>query len=270
MKRTFLLIQASLLLLSADRSSAFSILVSDHDVSPSLTRRQRRSTIGACVSSTGLKRSRTIPVLYAASRSSVLYYKTEGAVDTEQEAPTQNTTKEQQKRKPILVRGLERKPIVTELSSFDSLKYLLEEEESNNRIVAVQFYSNTCKACQKLKPRYRAFSKTFGDGIVARQKVQGRVHCAQIALTPSTKHLVQDQLQVDRFPTIQLYWNQYKVMDISGCTDTKLVEERVKELWSLSPQELRDRAEALDDGVWQELVEDRFFFDQPDFLNEEW
>jgi thiol-disulfide isomerase/thioredoxin len=200
--------------------------------------------------------------------TTTLYYKTEGSPET-------SSSKSERAKETAIVKGLDRKPIITELTSLDDLKYLLEEEEDNNRFVAIQFYSQTCKSCQKLKPKYKQFAQHYGDGIVARQKVMGRIHCAQIALTPATKSFVQQQLQVDRFPTIQLYYKQYKVMDISGATNTKLVEARLQELWSLSSssasptQALEERAQELDDGVLSDLLEDHFF-DQPEFLNEEW
>jgi hypothetical protein len=109
----------------------------------------------------------------------------------------------------------------------------------------------------------------LADGIVARQKVQGRIRCAQVEYTQQTKTLITYHLKVKKVPTLQLYCGLSKLWEVSGKTDTKELRAQLSKVEHLSTEELLEHAESLDDGILQGAIEDSFY-ESPSFLNEEW
>jgi hypothetical protein len=109
----------------------------------------------------------------------------------------------------------------------------------------------------------------LGDGIASRQKVEGPLRFAEISYSPETNHFIQDQLQVAAVPTLQLYHGLNKVWQRSGSKDTRDLRAQVFSLEQKSPEDLVAYAEQEDDGILQHAIDDSFY-DQPNFLNEEW
>lgn len=110
----------------------------------------------------------------------------------------------------------------------------------------------------------------MGDIIVDRHKVDGQVRFAQVEYIPQTKELIEGDLQVDSIPTLQVYVGQNKVLDISGMTNTKKVEQFLHELLNDNNIDLVSYAEEIDDGVLKNAIEDAFYTSTPSFLEEEW
>eukprot|EP00980_Cylindrotheca_fusiformis_P009995 scaffold2212_cov143-Cylindrotheca_fusiformis.AAC.13 len=185
--------------------------------------------------------------------SSQLFFKDDGMVKTEV-APKSLT----------LIKG--KKPTIATLTSLDDLKMFLEED---NRMAAIKFYAPWCKTCQRLGLQFQRLATELGDGIAARQKVKGAVRFAEISYSPETNYFIQEQLQVDAVPTLQLYHGLHKVWQRSGTKDTKDLREQVYSLKQKDGQELVQYAEQQDDGILQHAIEDSLY-EYPDFLNEEW
>jgi hypothetical protein len=109
----------------------------------------------------------------------------------------------------------------------------------------------------------------LGDGIASRKKVEGPLRFAEIAYSPETNHFIQDQLQVDAVPTLQLYHGLNKVWQRSGTKDTRDLREQLFCLEQKSPEDLVAYAEQEDDGILQHAIDDSFY-NHPTFLDEEW
>jgi hypothetical protein len=109
----------------------------------------------------------------------------------------------------------------------------------------------------------------MGDGVLNRQKVQGRIRCARIEYGSETYRFITETLQVRSVPTLQLYRGLNKVWEISGKSTTKALIVELAKLGEMDEDELRAHAEQVDDGILIGAIEDSFF-DVPDFLNEEW
>eukprot|EP00526_Cylindrotheca_closterium_P019188 CAMPEP_0113635534 /NCGR_PEP_ID=MMETSP0017_2-20120614/18526_1 /TAXON_ID=2856 /ORGANISM="Cylindrotheca closterium" /LENGTH=222 /DNA_ID=CAMNT_0000546325 /DNA_START=65 /DNA_END=733 /DNA_ORIENTATION=- /assembly_acc=CAM_ASM_000147 len=168
------------------------------------------------------------------------------------------------KASPPIVKG--KKPYITKLSSLDELKYFLQEDD---RMAAIKFYAPWCKTCQRLGLQFTRLATELGDGIASRKMVEGQLRFAEVAYSPQTNHFVQDQLQVQAVPTLQLYHGFHKLWQRSGTKDTRDLRDTVLTLESKTNEELLILGEEQDDGILQLAIEDTMF-DQPDFLNEEW
>lgn len=159
-----------------------------------------------------------------------------------------------------------KKPYIAQLNSLDELRYFLQEDD---RMAAIKFYAPWCKTCQRLGLQFQKLATEFGDGVAARKKVKGEIRFAEVAYSPRTNHFIQEQLQVQAVPTLQLYHGLHKLWQRSGTKDTRDLRETVLELESKSIEELLILGEENDDGILQFAIEDTMY-DQPDFLNEEW
>lgn len=135
--------------------------------------------------------------------------------------------------------------------------------------IASRFYAPWCKTCQRLGLQFQRLAMELGDGIASRQKVNGPVRFAEIAYSPETNHFIQDQLQVEAVPTLQLYHGLNKLWQRSGTKDTKDLREQVYSLEQKSREDLVQYAELKDDGILQHAIDDSFY-DSPSFLDEEW
>ena len=162
-----------------------------------------------------------------------------------------------------------KRPTIERLTTLDEIKYFLEEDDS--RPASLFVYAPFCKSCQRLMKHYDKLAKDYGDGIVSRRKVEGKIRCAKIEYNQQTKSLITDTLQIAKVPTLQLYSGLNKVWENSGTTNTKELRSMLHDLDLMSSDELQDYAEDVDDGILQDALEDTFFDDlTPDFLNDEW
>ncbi|KAL3936041.1 MAG: hypothetical protein SGBAC_008554 [Bacillariaceae sp.] len=183
---------------------------------------------------------------------SQLFYTNDGVATAPSRAPQ------------TIIKG--KKPSIVKLNSLDELKYFLQEDD---RMAAIKFHAPWCKTCQRLGLQYQKLATELGDGIASRKMVEGQVRFAEVAYSPQTNHFIQDQLQVDAVPTLQLYHGFNKLWQRSGTKDARDLRDTVLNLESKTPEELLILGEEKDDGILQEAIEDTMF-DQPDFLMEEW
>ena len=166
-------------------------------------------------------------------------------------------------RRPIITG---KKPYIAKLNSLDELKYFLQEDD---RMAAIKFYAPWCKTCQRLGLQFQKLATELGDGIASRKKIEGQLRFAEVAYSPQTNHFIQDQLQVEAVPTLQLYHGLNKLWQRSGTKDTRDLRDTVLNLESKSSEELLELGEENDDGILYHAIEDTMY-DYPDFLNEEW
>ena len=68
--------------------------------------------------------------------------------------------------------------------------------EEDERLAVIIYYAPWCKSCQKLNRNYEHLATELADGIVARKKVHGKIRCARVEYTPTTKDLIMKQLQI--------------------------------------------------------------------------
>ena len=69
----------------------------------------------------------------------------------------------------------------------------------------------------------------WGDGIMNRQKVQGKIRCAEVEYGSDTWEFVTEKLQVRAVPTLQLYSGLHKLWELSGKTSTRALKEELLE-----------------------------------------
>lgn len=164
------------------------------------------------------------------------------------------------------MRGTE--PVIVKINSLEELKYFLEEDE--DRLVAVKFYAPWCKTCQRLGNHFGRFAREWGDGILNKKIVHGRIRCAEVEFkTKETSRWITDELCIKAIPTLQLYSGTNKVWQGLGAKNTKALQDELRRLEHLSSDDLRAHGELEDDGILQQALEDSFY-DTTDFLNEEW
>lgn len=108
----------------------------------------------------------------------------------------------------------------------------------------------------------------MGDGIIDRKQVQGEIRCAQVQCS-SPNSFISEKLYIMALPTVQLYYGSRKVWEGTGKTSIKELKAVCCEIRSLSQDELRSRAESVDDGVLFNALEDAMY-SYPSFLDEEW
>ena len=120
----------------------------------------------------------------------------------------------------------------------------------------------------------------MGDGVVARQAVEGSIRCAAIEYGSLTAQLMTEQLQVTRIPTLQLYkgttklWQSPKLQEKNshealGYPANKItrnnvkagdLKREVKRLLAMSEDELNAYVAGFDDdGILEDAMEDAFF-----------
>ena len=123
----------------------------------------------------------------------------------------------------------------------------------------------------------------MGDGVVARQLVEGSIRCAAIEYSSLTAQLMTEQLQVTRIPTLQLYkgttklWQSPKPTSGNQSHDDAALgypankitrnnvkagdlKREVKRLLAMSKDELNAYVTDFeDDGILEEAMEDAFF-----------
>jgi len=114
---------------------------------------------------------------------------------------------------------------------------------------------------------YNKMASKLGDGIIARQKVQGDVRFAQVRYSNNIKTMLGD-LRILQVPTMQVYYGDRKLWSVSGETNTKSLHAELNRLQQLSNEELETFAEQQDDGLLADAIEDARY--DYSFLNEEW
>jgi len=161
-----------------------------------------------------------------------------------------------------------KEPFINKINSLDELQYFLQEDE--DRLVAIKFYAPWCKTCQRLGNHFGRLAREWGDGVLNRNFVEGRIRCAEVEFkTVETSRWVTEELSIPAIPTLQLYSGVTKLWQGVGAQNTKLLQDQLHKLEHLSPDDLRALGESRDDGVLQQAMEDSFY-STPDFLNEEW
>lgn len=167
---------------------------------------------------------------------------------------------------------------VEDLSSLTELKYFLEEDE---RPTIIKFYAKWCKKCQHVGKQVDRLAMEYGDRtiIVANDDgndlqqtqtvfVDGDVRFAQIEFTQESQSFITESLQIRGTPTLQMYVGTKKLLD--GGSSIKSIRDELNIIQNLNDhQELSDRADLADDGIFTSII-DEAFYDSPDFLNEEW
>lgn len=154
--------------------------------------------------------------------------------------------------------------MVEEITSFNELKWFLEEDE---RPVVIKFYAKWCKKCQRLGLQFNRLAMEIGDRIVDQQLIDGDVRFAAVEYNQESHGFVTEDLQIRGFPTLQMYVGTRKLLEAGS--SVPLVRKELAAIEELSHEDLLKRVEESDDGVLTGLIEESFF-DSPDFLNEEW
>eukprot|EP00538_Stauroneis_constricta_P007297 CAMPEP_0119571092 /NCGR_PEP_ID=MMETSP1352-20130426/43946_1 /TAXON_ID=265584 /ORGANISM="Stauroneis constricta, Strain CCMP1120" /LENGTH=220 /DNA_ID=CAMNT_0007620771 /DNA_START=687 /DNA_END=1349 /DNA_ORIENTATION=- len=165
---------------------------------------------------------------------------------------------------PGVTKQIRRKPIIEELSSLDELQFFLQDDD---RLTVIKFFADWCKQCKRLEMHYNKMASKLGDGIIARQKVQGDVRFAQVRYSNNIKTMLGD-LRILQVPTMQVYYGDRKLWSVSGETNTKSLHAELNRLQQLSNEELETFAEQQDDGLLADAIEDARY--DYSFLNEEW
>jgi len=103
-----------------------------------------------------------------------------------------------------------KEPTILKINSLDELQYFLQEDE--DRLAVVKFYAPYCKTCQRLGNHFGRLAREWGDGIVNRSFVKGRIRCAEVEFkTVETSRWVTEELHVPAVPTLQLYSGLSKI-----------------------------------------------------------
>jgi len=203
---------------------------------------------------------------YTTSTATTLYYAQDKpsppAIDCKQAATTATTTRTIQQTTTTKKKT---KIIVRDIKSIDELQFFLEEDD---RPAVIKFHAPWCKTCQRLGLQFDKLARDYGDTILDRQLVQGSVRFAAIEFGSETCRLITETLQVPGVPTFQLYSGIYKLWQQHGAKTTRELQMELERL-STSAEDIRERAQSVDDGILENAIEERFF-DVPDFLNEEW
>lgn len=139
-----------------------------------------------------------------------------------------------------------------------------------------------CKTCRHLGLHYRKLAIDYGDVVVDRHAQDGQVRFATVEYTDVTARFIQEQLQIQAVPTLQLYKGKVKVWESSKagekCDDdhpptvvgggkgviknTMPLKREIQSWLELSSQEQAARLEQVhDDGILEEAIEDSFFDD---------
>lgn len=132
-----------------------------------------------------------------------------------------------------------------------------------------RFYAPWCKTCQRLGMHFDRLAMELGDSIVDRKRVDGSIRFAAIEYGSETARLVTETLRIPGVPTLQVYKGTHKVWEEHGAKSTKGLKTALTNLQSMSVEQLEAHAEAVDDHILINAI-DESFFDSPDFLNEEW
>jgi len=164
------------------------------------------------------------------------------------------------------------KTYVEDISSLTELKFFLEEDE---RPVIIKFYAKWCKKCQKVGKQLDRLAKEYGDRTIVQPPpegeqevfVDGSIRFGQLEYTPESKALITETLGIRGTPTLHLYVGT-KLLCNGGSSATKIRNE-LQQISTLTPQQLCDRVESMDDGILTTIIEEAYY-DSPDFLNEEW
>mmetsp|Transcript_26339 Transcript_26339/g.43277 ORF Transcript_26339/g.43277 Transcript_26339/m.43277 type:complete len:260 (+) Transcript_26339:54-833(+) len=250
-KILMLRLTAAFVLLATTTVLAFSPPQSSQSISTSIRKTQRTKSSPATT--------------YTTSTATTLYYAQDKpsppAIDCKQAATTATTTRTIQQT----TTKKKTKIIVRDIKSIDELQFFLEEDD---RPAVIKFHAPWCKTCQRLGLQFDKLARDYGDTILDRQLVQGSVRFAAIEFGSETCRLITETLQVPGVPTFQLYSGIYKLWQQHGAKTTRELQMELERL-STSAEDIRERAQSVDDGILENAIEERFF-DVPDFLNEEW
>ncbi|KAL3933521.1 MAG: hypothetical protein SGBAC_010359 [Bacillariaceae sp.] len=156
-----------------------------------------------------------------------------------------------------------KKPSIARLSSLDELKYFLLEDD---RMAVIKFDVPWCKRYQRLGLRFKKLASELGDGFVSSKKVQGQLRFAEVAYSPKTNRFIEDELQVEAMPTLQVYHGFHKLWERSGTKYARDLRNTVLRLESKTEEELLTLGETQDDGILQDAMEDTMY-DSPDNLD---
>lgn len=102
-----------------------------------------------------------------------------------------------------------------------------------------------------------------------RHKVEGSIRFAAVEYGSETSRLITETLKIRGVPTLQLYSGVHKLWEENGPKTVQGLKKKLQEIESMSLVEIRELAEELDDRILENAIEESFF-DEPDFLNEEW
>ncbi len=142
-------------------------------------------------------------------------------------------------------------------------------QKSLTSFSCLRFHAPWCKTCKRLGLHFDRIALERGDIVRNRQKVRGEIRFASVEYGSETARFITEKLQIRGVPTLQLYSGVLKLWDENGATSVKGLREQLDRLNSLSNDEIRSQAEQMDDGILKTAIEDSFY-DEPDFLGEEW
>lgn len=133
-----------------------------------------------------------------------------------------------------------------------------------------RFYAPWCKSCRKLGHNLKKVANDYGDIIVNRVKVNGLIRFGKVEYSNQLQYFISNIMQIKGIPTIQVYYKTYKIYDTTGIVTTKELVEHIQLWLSMNHNEQIQYAKDIDDGLLQNTIENHFYDDYPDFLEEEW
>jgi len=139
------------------------------------------------------------------------------------------------------------------IKNIEEMKSFFEETNDKQQLVCITYFASWCKTCQKLKVHYNKLASSSDDNNdnIRLASIQHRKSAG--AHNPS----LTSSLQINAFPTIQLYYGYHKVYEISGGEKNaiKNVREEIDNLSRLSSSELISLSKRRDnDKVLENLI----------------
>jgi len=142
---------------------------------------------------------------------------------------------------------------IKSIKNIEEMKSFFEETNDKQQLVCIAYFASWCKTCQKLKVHYNKLASSDDNNDSIRlASIQHNTKSAgtnNLSLTSS--------LQINAFPTIQLYYGYHKVYEISsGEKNTiKNVKEEIDNLSKLSSYELTSLSKRRDnEKVLENLI----------------
>lgn len=111
----------------------------------------------------------------------------------------------------------------------------------------------------------------YGDVVMNRVKVKGLIRIAHVEFTPKLESFITGTLRIRGVPTVQVFGHTTnKVWESTGLTSTNELMEQINSLLQLKDTDRINHSIQQDDGIVQNAIENCFYDDHPDFLDEEW
>jgi len=143
------------------------------------------------------------------------------------------------------------------IENIEEMKSFFGETSDKNQLVCIAYFAPWCKSCQKLKVHYNRLASSLLSSNGS-DDTNNSIQLATIQHLSKATSLT-SSLQVNAFPTIQLYYGYHKVYEISGGEkkNIKKLEAEIKSLGRLSLSALSSLSKRRDDDkILERLILD--------------